>query len=503
MIAGKFAFQGLSDYLTWQKIKSLDYTFPEGFDEDAKDFVSQLLVRDPLQRLGASRSPPSPSPLRTHPFLASINWETLWTDPAPPLEPGLVKKPPRQAHEGGGLWDTEEDDGRWGDVGAKWDALVGEDGDIDVDERGGTVVNGREPVEGKVRADEEAVRVDRDGIGWAGDAEGSEFERYRLRGAYPLKRTSRIVEEVGPIDEVASYTLRVDESTEDTSQASSLGNTKENDEKEAVGMDKEQASENDQTKDATRTPSPPILTLTSTSTSTPISIPLLPILNNAPGSGTSSSDGSLVDKTVAALGLPAALPAAAAEPKRGRNRALTPVQGNLREADWSPLLVPGEIVLYNARVEARFSKRRGSKLRLPISVSTIRPKTRQLLLTTHRLLCVKQRVEGGVSLKTELSLRKGVGALGAGGEKVSEKDKRKDKEKEKDSKDREKEKDKEAKSTLETAERKGEREFVVLTSTKSQTYAAESSAIAAQWVEKIIAALASATISPLQPQPLS
>ncbi|KAF8837303.1 kinase-like protein, partial [Paxillus ammoniavirescens] len=87
MIAGKFAFQGLSDYLTWQKIKSLDYTFPDGFDEDAKDFVTKLLVRDPLQRIGATRSPSSPSPLRSHPFFASINWETLWTDPVPPLEP--------------------------------------------------------------------------------------------------------------------------------------------------------------------------------------------------------------------------------------------------------------------------------------------------------------------------------------------------------------------------------------------------------------------------------
>lgn len=45
MIAGRFAFQGLSEYLTWQKIKSLDFSFPEGFDEDAKDFVSKLLVR--------------------------------------------------------------------------------------------------------------------------------------------------------------------------------------------------------------------------------------------------------------------------------------------------------------------------------------------------------------------------------------------------------------------------------------------------------------------------
>lgn len=45
MIAGRFAFQGLSEYLTWQKIKRLDYSFPDGFDEEAKDLVRKLLVR--------------------------------------------------------------------------------------------------------------------------------------------------------------------------------------------------------------------------------------------------------------------------------------------------------------------------------------------------------------------------------------------------------------------------------------------------------------------------
>ena len=109
----------------------------------------------------------------------------------------------------------------------------------------------------------------------------------------------------------------------------------------------------------------------------------------------------------------------------------------------SSLLLPGEVILFNTRVEARSPKRRGSKLRLPISVSPIRPKTRQLLLTTHRLLCVKQRLEGGVGLKSELNLRKGTG-VSTGTEKT-------------------KEKEKEAKSIVESAERKSEREFVVLT----------------------------------------
>lgn len=74
-------------------------------------------------------------------------------------------------------------------------------------------------------------------------------------------------------------------------------------------------------------------------------------------------------------------------------------------------------------------------------MSPIRPKTRQLVLTTHRLLCVKQRVEGGVGLKSELSLRKGVINVNLGT----------------------KDKEKEAKSIVESAERKSEREFVVLT----------------------------------------
>lgn len=111
------------------------------------------------------------------------------------------------------------------------------------------------------------------------------------------------------------------------------------------------------------------------------------------------------------------------------------------------LLLPGEAILFSTRVEARSPKRRGSKLRLPISVPPIRPKTRQLLLTTHRLLCVKQRAEGGVGLKSELNLGKGIN-VSSRTEKLKEKDK---------------EREKEAKSIVESAERKSEREFVVLT----------------------------------------
>ena len=45
MIAGRFAFQGLSEFLTFQKIKQLEYSFPEGFDVQAQDLIQRLLVR--------------------------------------------------------------------------------------------------------------------------------------------------------------------------------------------------------------------------------------------------------------------------------------------------------------------------------------------------------------------------------------------------------------------------------------------------------------------------
>lgn len=44
MISGKFPFYGASNYLTWVKVKTLDYSFPNGFDESARDLVQKFLV---------------------------------------------------------------------------------------------------------------------------------------------------------------------------------------------------------------------------------------------------------------------------------------------------------------------------------------------------------------------------------------------------------------------------------------------------------------------------
>ncbi|KAF7375983.1 Protein kinase domain-containing protein [Mycena sanguinolenta] len=124
MIAGRFAFNDRSDYLTWQKVKRVEYEFPNGFDEQAKDLVTHLLVHDQLQRLGAGPrgSGNDPAALKAHPFFASIAWTSLWTDPAPPIEAGLVKKEHPLA---------QGEDRNWEDVGAAWDELVNHDDDSD------------------------------------------------------------------------------------------------------------------------------------------------------------------------------------------------------------------------------------------------------------------------------------------------------------------------------------------------------------------------------------
>lgn len=138
-------------------------------------------VRDPLERLGAG--PPedqhSMEALRSHPFFASIRWDTLWDDPAPPLETGLVRREPAPVDE-------------WDDVGAAWDELVsGPDGSEDDDEDDEGVEsphpNGNSHAHARSRASGD------DGIEWAPDAQA-----FVSPPAIPP-------EEIGPHGEIPDY----------------------------------------------------------------------------------------------------------------------------------------------------------------------------------------------------------------------------------------------------------------------------------------------------------
>ncbi|KAH8996399.1 kinase-like protein [Lactarius hatsudake] len=505
MIAGRFAFQGLSEYLTWQKIKQLDYTFPEGFDPEAADLVRRLLVRDPLERLGAglAGSDYSMDELRAHPFFVSIRWDTLWDDQAPPLETGLVRREPAPADE-------------WDDVGATWDELVGPDGSDDEDDEDGSSDGPHAHAHGHVR-----IRAPGDdGIEWAPDAQA-----YVSPPAIPP-------EEIGPHGEMPDYarearpllgavdgvgaTMATDDDVEDARDEHSDGAGTDGTVSGTYGIHFalpgiDRVSKNTgpgtgavagaaATGEATGSgvrpgpghgpgpgpgaekdeePASPVSSSTETGdgeggtapgevpprTSAPLRVPRAVRDSYA----TSSSDGSPVEK------LSAALEAMGIHRGRLRTRSPTPARGtppptSVESPDWASALSAGETILFHAPVGETALKRRTSRLLLPLPVSQRKPKVRELALTSNRLVCLKPLKSGrGVGIKAEFALREAQAPPSTGREKRTKSD--------------------EARGMITGVERKGAKEFVVLTTAKSAFFIVDSETAADAWVRRITEAL--------------
>lgn len=151
LMVGQSPFLALNDYLSFKKIEALDFTFLEGFDQDARDLVQRLLVSflcwskpcladcpfqvlDPSDRLGVPPKSSLPD-LREHAFFVGhgastsgdhpasyINWDTLWSDPSPIIEPGLVQVTPQR----------QEDKFSWGGFVTEF-SLVADDEDAPLD----------------------------------------------------------------------------------------------------------------------------------------------------------------------------------------------------------------------------------------------------------------------------------------------------------------------------------------------------------------------------------
>ncbi|KAK5134581.1 hypothetical protein LTR08_006367 [Meristemomyces frigidus] len=80
LLAGRPPFKAANEYLTFQKILALDYTFPDGFPEVARDLVERLLVLDPTSRLPVEH-------IRNHRFFEGVQWgKALWRQKAPRLK---------------------------------------------------------------------------------------------------------------------------------------------------------------------------------------------------------------------------------------------------------------------------------------------------------------------------------------------------------------------------------------------------------------------------------
>ncbi|RVX73772.1 hypothetical protein B0A52_02662 [Exophiala mesophila] len=98
LLAGRPPFKAVNDYHTFQKIVGLDYEFPRGFPDKAKDLVERLLVLDPQRRLSLEHA-------KNHPFFAGIQWgRGLWQQPAPRLKPYVpAPQPPIKLNGSGAL----------------------------------------------------------------------------------------------------------------------------------------------------------------------------------------------------------------------------------------------------------------------------------------------------------------------------------------------------------------------------------------------------------------
>ena len=80
LLAGRPPFKAGNEYQTFQKIVALDYDFPRGFPDVARDLVERLLVLDPQRRLSIEH-------VKNHPFFDGVVWgRGLWLQKAPRLK---------------------------------------------------------------------------------------------------------------------------------------------------------------------------------------------------------------------------------------------------------------------------------------------------------------------------------------------------------------------------------------------------------------------------------
>ena len=109
MLVGSPPFRGESQYLTFERIKTLDYSKPDALAElpsSARELILGLLHPEPAHRLGAA-SVGGPAALQHHLFFAEseppIDFEAIFALPPPPLVP----PPPMPSIEGDSVLNSE------------------------------------------------------------------------------------------------------------------------------------------------------------------------------------------------------------------------------------------------------------------------------------------------------------------------------------------------------------------------------------------------------------
>lgn len=86
MMHGLPPFYSQNTQIMYDKIERARLVFPAHFSDAAKDFLSRILDRNPLTRLGAGK--PDVEDVKHHPFFASIDWAKLEARSVePPFKP--------------------------------------------------------------------------------------------------------------------------------------------------------------------------------------------------------------------------------------------------------------------------------------------------------------------------------------------------------------------------------------------------------------------------------
>ena len=79
MLTGKYLFNDGNDYLIFQRIKKCEYDLPEDLDSNAADLITQLLQKNPEDRLGngTKEDERDVEGLKKHPFFKNFDFEDI------------------------------------------------------------------------------------------------------------------------------------------------------------------------------------------------------------------------------------------------------------------------------------------------------------------------------------------------------------------------------------------------------------------------------------------
>ncbi|RDB28735.1 Serine/threonine-protein kinase ksg1 [Hypsizygus marmoreus] len=405
MIAGRFAFNGQSHLATWRMIKTLDYTFPDDFDADAADLVKHLFIKDPNARLGAGPdgSENSVESLRKHPFFEGIVWASLWTDPHPPLQSGLVP-PPALTPDSGIPTEAELDEAfSWNYEGSEGDAELSaqlrkermQDEEDEIPWAKDSVAAAYLP----------GLRYSRPGsdsnVGGftEGNVDGppSDLETYAFPSMAPKEEVEQVGEVAGPSTNGKHPPFPLPVSIMENTQANAVATGPQP--VSSTGGDNPAVPKADvsviHTLPRAADSNLPV-EVTTTETQHPSEEAQQPLSNGSP---------SPPDTIPSPISSPKPTPKPSNGSPINGTGALPPAAQDF--AIFEPLLRPGETVLRCSLLSesASGSLRRRASSFLPKLLSSFRAKARWLVLTSRRVLCVT-RHEGAdsVSLKHELYL---------------------------------------------------------------------------------------------------